>query len=194
MDKKERSKESWIKAVKGSKVKPTACYYIEISNAYSLLSELLADSGPPSNEKTIVPTAALSDTRSKFKQKAAQCRVTRTEIYLSNMNDNGILDIYINKVENERTFMTKNYLSNRRKVTIDEEHMAPNRKEPKLLQRGNNAGYTLITAVRRIVRKITKEEKRVRFARKPTVATFRNSEKAIMVTYDSGAYYNHMSE
>ena len=57
--------------MKDSKVKPTARYYVEIRNAYSILEELSADSGPPSNEKTTVPTAAPSDTRRKFKQKAA---------------------------------------------------------------------------------------------------------------------------
>ena len=45
----------------------------------------------------------------------------------------------------------------------------------------------------RIVRKITKEEKRVSFARKTRVETFR-SDKAKMLTYDSGADSNYMSE
>ena len=52
----------------------------------------------------------------------------------------------------------------------------------------------MITAVNRIVRNITKEAKRVRFLRKPTVATFSRSDKATMVTYDSGSDSNYMSE
>ena len=46
----------------------------------------------------------------------------------------------------------------------------------------------------RIVRNITKKEKRVRFARKPTVAIFSSSDKATMITYDSGVDSNYMSE
>ena len=141
-----------------------------------------------------MPTAAPSDTRRKFKKKAAQCRITRAEIYLENMNDNGIIVMYINKAEDECTVMVKNYFSNRRRVTIYEAHTAPNRKESTLLQRGKNSGYALSIAARRIVCKITKGEKRFRFARKPTVATFRNSDKAMMVTYDSGVDSNYMSE
>ena len=49
------------------------------------------------------------------------------------------------------------------------------------------------TAVHILVSNITKEEKRVRFASKPEVATFSNNDKVTMVTYDSGADSNHMS-
>ena len=77
LDEKESTKESWIKLVKVSKVKPSARYYIEISNAYSLLAELLVDSGPPSNETTTAPTSAPSNTRINFKQKATQRRRTK---------------------------------------------------------------------------------------------------------------------
>ena len=92
--------------------------------------------------------------------------------------------MYINKSEDERTVMAKNYFSNRRRVTIDEAHTAPNRKEPTLPQRGNNTGYALSMAVHRIVRKVMKEDKQVRFERKPIVATFSINEKSAMVTYD----------
>ena len=110
------------------------------------------------------------------------------------MNDNDIIDMYTDKEEDEHTVMAKSDFSNRRTVKIDEVHMAPNRKEPTLLQGGNNAEYALRTAVHRIVCNITKEEKRVSFARKPTVATFSSIDKSTMVTYDSGSDSNYTSE
>ena len=45
-----------------------------------------------------------------------------------NINDNNIIDMYINKAEDERTVMAKNDFSNRRRVTIYESHTASNRK------------------------------------------------------------------
>ena len=96
--------------MKGSKVKPTFRHYIEISNAYSLLAELLAESGPPSNKITTATTAAPSDTRSNFKQKAAQRCSTRADTYLSNINYTNIIDMYINKAEDEHTVTQKTIL------------------------------------------------------------------------------------
>ena len=96
--------------MKGSKVKPTFRHYIEIRNAYSLLAELLAESGPPSNKITTATTAAPSDTRSNFKQKAAQRCSTRADTYLSNINYTNIIDMYINKAEDEHTVTQKTIL------------------------------------------------------------------------------------
>ena len=59
---------------------------------------------PPQTIKTPICTAAVpAGTKSKFKLKAARRRQTRLEKYTASMNDNSIINMYINKAEDERT-------------------------------------------------------------------------------------------
>ena len=64
---------------------------------------------------------------------------------MSKMNENGIINLYINKAEDERTVMAKNNFKNARRFTIDVDHAATRKPKPKpdLLQQGNNFGYAL---------------------------------------------------
>ena len=87
------------------------------------------------------------------------------------MNDNNIIDLYINKAEDERTVMAKNNSKNARRVTIDAAHAATSKPNPKhdLLQKVKNSGYTILTTVRRLVQKLKRNNQQVRFSSKPTV-------------------------
>ena len=52
---------------------------------------------------------------------------------MSKMNNNGIIDLYINKAEDERTVMAKNDFCNSRCVTIDAAYAATIKPRPNLL-------------------------------------------------------------
>ena len=112
------------------------------------------------------------------------------------MNDDGIIDLYITKAEDERTSIAKQDFKNVRRITIDAAHSANNqiKSKPALLQKGKNVGYALATIVRRLVHKFTRDNQQVRFAQKPTVARFHNKEEPIMIIYDSGAENHYVSE
>ena len=55
-------------------------------------------------------------------------------------------------------------------------------------------GYALATTVRRLVCKFTRNNKKVIFGQKSTVARFHKKERLIIITYDSGANNHYMSE
>ena len=77
---------------------------------------------------------------------------------MSKMNNDGIINLYITKAEDERTAITKQDFKNARRITIDTSHADNHqtKSKPALLQRGNNVGYALATIVRRLVRKCTR--------------------------------------
>ena len=72
--------------------------------------------------------------------KAARRLQTKFEAYMSKMNDNSIIDLYINNAEDERTVMGKINFKNTRRVTIDAAHTATSKPKLKsdLLQQGKN--------------------------------------------------------
>ena len=102
------------------------------------------------------------------------------------MNNNNIIDLYINKAEDERTVMKKNNFKNARRVTIDAANTATSKPKLKsdLLQQGKNVGYPLSTTVHRLVRKFKRNNQQVRFAIKPTVARLHKRDDATMITYN----------
>ena len=106
---------------------------------------------------------------------------------MASMNDNGIIDFYNNKAEDERTVMPKNDTANVRRVTIDAAHSASGRTAPSLLQRAKNAGYAFSMAERRIVNSFKRDHKQVRFAWKSTVATYHSDQAATWRTYNLGS-------
>ena len=112
------------------------------------------------------------------------------------INDDGIIDQYIIKAEDELTSIAKQDFRNARRITINSAHSANHQTKPKpeLIQQGKNVGYALDTTVRRLVQKFTRNNQQVRFAHKPTVARFHKKEQTIMITYDSGADNHYMSE
>ena len=103
------------------------------------------------------------------------------------MKDEGIIDSYITKAEDERTTIAKQDRKYVRRITIYTAHMDYNRAtvKPQLIQQGNNIGYALATDVRKLVHKFKNNNQQVRFRYKPTVTQFQNEEEHIMITYDS---------
>ena len=96
-----------MKVIKGSKItKKAAPYYTTLSNAYSLLDEFLAKPSPPTETRTN-NQILLPKHQSVFKIKAARLLQAKFEAYIAKMNDNYIMDLYINKAEDERTVMEK---------------------------------------------------------------------------------------
>ena len=130
----------------------------------------MANPGPPPETQT-KSQKVLTKHHSDFKSKVARHLQTKFEAYMSKMNDNSILDLYINKAEAELTVMGQMNFKNARRVTIDAAHAATSKPNPKhdLLQKGKNAGYTILTTVRRLVQKIKRNNQQVRFSSKPTV-------------------------
>jgi len=80
-----------------------------------------------------------------------------------------------------------------RRRAIDQAHHRQ-RDAPSFVQRSVNAGYRISTAFRRAIQRLKTNERRVRFAPLPKVATFSASENATLVTYDSGANGHYLSE
>ena len=62
------------------------------------------------------------------------------------MNDNGIINLYINKVEDEHTVMAKHDYKDSRCVTINAAHATKSKPKPKILQ--NDAIFRLVKVVR----------------------------------------------
>ena len=105
------------------------------------------------------------------------------------MKDEGIIDAYITKAEDERTAISKQNCKDARRITIDTAHAAYHqaRATPPLIQKGKNIGYVLATTVRKLVHNLKNKNQQVRFRTKPTVMRFHNEEEPIILTYDSGA-------
>ena len=103
------------------------------------------------------------------------------------MNDNGIIDFYANKSEDEQTTRSKHDATNLRRVSIGTAHLASQPEAPSFLQRGKNAGYTFSAAVRCFFTKFKFNSKQARFVATPKVATFHNANAATAITYDSGS-------
>ena len=104
----------------------------------------MVNTGPPPETHTKNQTI-LPKHQSAFKSKAARILQKIIESYMERMNDNEIIDLYINKVVDERTITAKNNFKNARRFTIDVDHAATRKPKPKpdLLQQGNNFGYAL---------------------------------------------------
>ena len=114
---------------------------------------------------------------------------------MERMNDNEIIDLYINKVVDERTITAKNNFKNARHVAINTAHAATSKLKQKheLLQQGKNVGYALSTTVRRLVNKFKRNNQQVGFSSNTTVARFYKRDDIKMVTYDSGTDHHYMS-
>ena len=110
-------------------------YYIELGKSYSELAEFLATSDPPpqTSKATTKYNTIPTNSSSVFKMKATRRRQSMLSMYIESMNDNGILNMYVNKAEYERTIMAKNNSHDKIRVTIDAEHATINKTDPTLL-------------------------------------------------------------
>ena len=112
------------------------------------------------------------------------------------MKDEGIIDSYITKAENERTAMAKQDCKDARRVTIDTAHSDYHQaiSKPQFIQQVMNVGYVLATTVCKLVHNFTNNNQQVRSRHKPTVIRFHNEEEPIIITYDSDADNHYVSE
>ena len=144
--------------MKGSKlIKKDAPYYIALSNAYAHLEEFSADPDPTNEVSNDCTKIGEAKQPSKFKSIAATRRQTRKQQYISDMKEDGLIDMYIVKAEDERTSLAK--MSPRNKNHSDKANV-----KPSLLERGLGLGQTVATAARRLLQQVKKcGRKRVRF-------------------------------
>ena len=128
--------------MKGSKlIKKAAPYYIALSNAYAHLEEFSADPDPANEVSNDCTKIGEAKQPSKFKAMAAAHRKTRNQQYISDMNDNGIIDMWISKAEDERTSFAK-------MIPRNKNHSDKANVKPSLLERGLGLGQTVATAAR----------------------------------------------
>ena len=73
------------------------------------------------------------------------------------MNDEGIINLYITKAEDERTDIAKQDSKNASCITIDAAHAANHQAKlkPELVQQGKKICYAFSTTVCKLVRKFT---------------------------------------
>ena len=115
---------------------------------------------------------------------------------MNKIKDEGTINLYITKAEDESTAISKQDLKDARRITIDASHAANHqaKAKPQLLHQSKNIGYFLATTVRKLVHKFTNNNQQVIFRHKATVALFHNKEDPIMITYDSGTDNHYISE
>ena len=152
-----------MKVVEGSKIcKPTAPYYVELSNSYATLDKFLSNPDPPTKEERSVGSSRQADS-STFKAKAAAQRKSKTIAYIAAMNDAGIIDLHISLAEDERTATAK-------RTGRKEQHSYKTTVRPSALEKGWGLGPTIAAAARRLLKQTkNKTKQRVRFARKAEI-------------------------
>ena len=105
-----------------------------------------------------------------------------------------LIDASIKLAEVEPTVMAKNNISNVQQVTIDAAHTATHKNKTTIRQRGNNMGNTFNTATLCLINNMTRDGKHVQFIRSSTIATYYHNDEATMLTYNSGADRQYLSE
>ena len=104
------------------------------------------------------------------------------------MNDDGIIDWYIAKVEDEKTSIAKREQYRKR-------HLDKTSVKQSILEKGKGIEQTVATAALQMFQQINKgSTKRLRFAIQPSVQRFDVGEEPVMITYESGADGNYVSE
>ena len=168
---------------------------MRISKQYASLPAFSATPDPPiidNNSLTIATTK--KDHRSKHKMKVERRRLAKREARLEQLCEHYFLDAAIDVAEDERTTIAKGNTNDLKKNTIDFEHTKRIKPTPGFIQKGINMGLSIRATIKRAMRFIKADKKRVRFATTITVAEAEQDSATIMVTYDSGADDNYMSE
>ena len=115
--------------------------------------------------------------------KAERRRATRRKKAADKRDEEIVFDEAITDAEDERTTTAK----------AENKIKPPARQKVTLLQREKSMGWALSTSLRRTSNNIL-ARKGVRFAKTVQVATFQNDDNPVMVTYNSGADGNYLSE
>ena len=113
--------------------------------------------------------------------------------YLEDMNDDEIIDFYITQAEDERTVMAKTD-TKIRWSTLDAAHTSKGKAAPSFKQKMKNTSQAFGTELCRFARSLTRDKRKVSFARETKTVTFNSSDEVVMVTYDSGSDINYVSE
>jgi len=150
-------------------------------------------SGPPlqmDDDKTIIPP----DPREHRRQR----KITRRQ-HIKQMlrrlrnSDDLFLNDSITLAEDKWTSLAKADDSNRKCKPIHNAHKKRGTTSIGFAQRGRNAAYSLGSAFNRTIKKINKN-KHVSFATHNRVHQYSSNEQPVMITYDSGADGNYISE
>ena len=178
--------------MKGSKItKKAAPYYLELSNSYATLGKFSANPIPTNlniTRRTNNSASPPDSNHSVFKAKAAARHKGRTAAYIAAMNDDGIIDRYINLAEDERTAIEK-------KKGRKAQHSDKAAVRRTIWEKGRGLGSAVATAARRLCKQIKEgSKKRVQFASKVDTQEYNELAMATEVTYDSEADGNYMSE
>ncbi len=126
--------------------------------------------------------------------KAARQRHVRLTLHRLCKCDNLFLENSITIAEDERTDMAKNNNNNAKRNAID---MAHSKRVPTHIgwvQRGCNLAYKLSSAFNKTIQKLNKSTQHVRFAAHASKRRYHHQDKPIMITYNSGANGNYLSE
>ena len=96
------------------------------------------------------------------------------------MHDNGIIDLFISKVEDEKTSLAK---------TLQQKHTHSDKVVVQLsvIEKGKRFGQTVATAARRLFWQIQKgSTKRVQFSSRPGVCHYVEGQESVMITLTQG--------
>ena len=173
--------------------------FIRLSNAYALLPAFSADPPDPTVSNRTAPhatkTAAIP---SKFKRKAAKRYLARQLKRQVNAEEDTVIDEYITWTEDERTALAKWDTANPKFAAIEHAHehftTQQTTQQTSITQQSKNWGYNLCTKAKRALQNVLATRPHVRFADKAQICTFHSANEAIMLTYDSGADGNYISE
>ena len=93
---------------KGSNItKKAALFYTKLSNLYARLANFLAGPGPHNIETNETVIGSPSKHSSRFRKKKATWRLSKAALYIASMNDNGLTNMHIDLVEDEKIAATK---------------------------------------------------------------------------------------
>ena len=168
---------------------------MRISKQYASLPNFLANPDPPitNNNSSSIETPK-RDHRSKHRLKVERRRLAKREARLEHLYEHYFLDAAIDVAEDERTTIAKENTNDLKKNTIDFEHTKRIKPTPGFIQKGINMGLSIRATIKRAMRFIKADKKRVRFTTKITTAESQYSSVTSMVTYDLGADDNYMSK
>ena len=134
------------------------------------------------------------DHTSKHKLKVEHRRQAKREARLEHLAEHYFLDAAIDVAEDEQTTLARENANDPKRRAIDSTHSQQIKPAPGFTQKGINMGLSIRATIKRAMRFIKADKKRVRFATKITIAESLCDSAMIMMTSDLGVDDNYMSE
>ena len=152
----------------------------------------------PSNTTTDPPTheeafTIVSKSTKRRKRNTPSSRHVRHTLRLLAQQESAFLERSIVRAENEKTHMAKHDINSPVRIGVDKNHMVTTH-QMSWKQLGKDLGARLSNNITKTAKNIIKGGKKVTFATKRTVREYQKEEVAAMITYDSGADGNYISE